>query len=150
MKNLVLRTEPIGQDRNFNTYYFFHHDPGMIHVEMNRNAQDSILLTKSWHCIDHKSTFDEVNSTLDLRGVREYALHETLIGTSGGPNLKRYLSDNNKKNSLIQARKREEEAFERRLNNALIASADQGRRSGRLANVAKVSFLPYFLSVLQY
>ncbi len=138
MKNLINRTEPIGYDRNYNTYYFFHHDPDVIHVEMNRSGKDEINQIKSWSCIDHKGLFDDFLSSLDTRGVREAALAEE-IGGNGGASLKRHLSDSNKKNSLMLARKREEDDFERRLNNALIASADQGRRSGRLANSAKVS-----------
>jgi len=136
LKTLTTRTEAIGYDRNYNTYYFFHHDPDMIHVEMNRSGKDEINQIKSWSCIDHKCLFDDFLSSLDTRGIRESALAEA-IGGNGGANMRRHLSDSNKKNSLILARKREEEDFERRLNNALIASADQGRRSGRLANSAK-------------
>lgn len=138
MKKLCSRTEPFGFDRNHSAFYHFHHDPDMIHIEMNKSASDGIQEVKSWHCIDYKTLFDSFTSSLDTRGIRESALYEAMVGV-GGSGLKRYLSDSDKKNALILARKREEEEFERRMNNALIASADQGRRSGRLASVAKVS-----------
>lgn len=133
-----MRTVPFGYDRNYSTFYFSHQDPEMIHIEMNRNVNDELHHGKSWHCIDHKSLFDTFTTSLDVRGVREAALQE-YITNYGGSGIRRYLSDNNKKIGLIAARRREEEDFARRMNNALIASADQGRRSGRLASVAKVS-----------
>jgi hypothetical protein len=144
MKKLITRTEPIGYDRNHNAFYHFHHDPEMIHIEVNKNSQDQIWQTKSWHCIDHKPLFDDLVSSLDVRGVRESALYEEMIG-NGGVSIKRYLSDSSKKNSLLLARKREEEDFERKLNNALVASENQARRSGRLANSAKVSDLVLYV-----
>ena len=110
----------------------------MIHIEINKNSNKELQQGKSWHCIDNKTLFDNFVSSLDIRGVRENALYDSMVG-SGGSGLKRFLSDSDKKNGLLLARKREEEDFERRLNNALIGSAELGRRSGRLASVAKVS-----------
>ncbi len=145
MKKLSIRTEPFGYDRNYNAFYHFHKEPEMIHVEMNRNPHEVINQGKSWHCIDYKPVFDNFVNSLDIRGVRENALYDFMVGSSSS-GLKRHLSDCDKKNAMLAARRREEEDFERRLNNALIASAEQGRRSGRLASVAKVSV--FFLIVI--
>lgn len=114
---------------------------------MNKNAHDDIKPIKSWHCIDHRPLFDNLISSLDKRGIRENALLEKLDG-EGSINVRRLLVDSTKKKDIYVARQREEEEFERRLNNALIASADQGRRSGRLANVAKVSSICTYKSSL--
>ena len=105
---------------------------------MNKNAHDDIKQIKAWHCIDHRLLFNNLVSSLDKRGIRENALLEKLDG-EGSINVRKLLVDSTKKKDVYVARQREKEEFERRLNNAMIASADQGRRSGRLANVAKVS-----------
>lgn len=108
MKNLAIRSEPFGYDRNHSAYYFFDHEPDMIHIEVNRNSgKDEFNQSKSWHCIDHKSLFDAFLTSLDVRGVREKALHE-YISTHGSSGLKRHLADNNKLSALISARRREE------------------------------------------
>lgn len=108
---------------------------------MNRNPHGDIQQIKSWHCIDQRSLFDNFVASLDKRGIRENALLEKLTG-EGSVNVRRLLVDSAKKKDIFAARQREEEDFERRLNNAMIASADRGRRSGRLANGAKVSYMP--------
>ena len=135
------RSEPIGYDKNHNAVYFFHHDPEALYVEVDRSQKGVLEKIKSWHIIDSKSLFEEYESSLDIRGIRESELHETLTGGHGSLGLKRYLPDDKKKKSILIMRKKEEEEFARRLENAKIACAVEesgGRRSGRLAMSAKV------------
>ncbi len=137
--NLTLRTQPFGHDRHHNAYYHIHNDPKMIHVEINRSPHDDIQKVKSWHCIDHRPLFDNFISSLDNRGIRENELLEKLTGDHS-TNIRKLLVDTTKKKDIFAAREREEEELERRLTNAMIANAEQGRRSGRLAGVAEVSY----------
>jgi len=138
MQHLVARTQPIGYDKNHNAVYFFHHDSDSLYVEMNKDQNDGFNDVKSWHCIDSKPLFDSFTSSLDIRGIRENNLYDELMGESGASSLKRNLYDSNRKDNLIAARDRQKEDLERRLDNAMIASAESTRRSGRLANSAKV------------
>jgi hypothetical protein len=106
---------------------------------MNKFPNDPFNEVKSWHCIDSKALFDSYVSSLDIRGIRENNLYEQLMGDSGASSLKRYLYDSNKKESLTSSYERQKAELERRLDNALIANMESTRRSGRLANTAKVS-----------
>ena len=139
LKNLVHRMEPIGYDKNNNGVYYFHHDPESLYLEMNKMQNDSFNEIKSWHCIDNKPLFDAFASSLDVRGIRENDLYEQLVGESGSSSLKRNLYDSNRKETIISAYQRQQADLERRLDNAMIASAESTRRSGRLANTSKVS-----------
>jgi len=137
LKNLVHRMEPIGYDKNHNGVYFFHHDPDSLYLEMNRTQNDPFNEIKTWHCIDSKPLFDAFASSLDVRGIRENDLYEQLVGESGSSSLKRNLYDSNRKETIISAYQRQQAELERRLDNAMIASAESTRRSGRLANTSK-------------
>jgi hypothetical protein len=105
---------------------------------MNKSQNDPFCEVKSWHCIDSKALFECFTSSLDIRGVREHNLYEQLMGESGASSLKRHLYDSNKKENMTAAYERQKAELERRLDNALIANLESTRRSGRLANTAKV------------
>ncbi|KAL7437218.1 hypothetical protein ACHAXM_005517 [Skeletonema potamos] len=140
---LVSRSEPIGFDRNHNAFYVFRHDPEMVHIERLKpmSLTDELKLLgvelnpfSSWHVIDTKPLFEQFLCCLDDRGIREretlYELRELTI-------LKRRLHDGKKDNTRVQAREKEMEDLQRRLENAKSAcDAADGRRSGRLAGNA--------------
>lgn len=141
---LVSRSEPIGFDRHHNAFYVFRHDPEMVHIERLKpmSLTDELKLLgvelnpfSSWHVIDTKPLFEQFLGCLDDRGMREretlYELRELTI-------LKRRLHDEKKDNTRVQAREREMEDLQRRLENAKSAcDAADGRRSGRLAGNAE-------------
>ena len=143
IRKLVSRTEPLGFDRNFNSYYCFVHDPSMMHVEQLKQTNlppeiKRLGLTlnpsSSWHFIDTKALFEQFLDCLDIRGTRENELYEV---SSTLTVLKRKLQDDKKENTRAVARIREREALEKKLENARTAcDAEEGRRSGRLAGQA--------------
>jgi hypothetical protein len=143
IRKLVSRTEPLGFDRNFNSYYCFVHDPEMMHVEQLKQANlppeikrlgATLNPSSSWHFIDTKPLFDQFLGCLDVRGTRENELYE--VGSTLTI-LKRNLQDDKKDNARPIARAREKEALEKRLENARTAcDVEEGRRSGRLAGQA--------------
>mmetsp|Transcript_2102 Transcript_2102/g.3894 ORF Transcript_2102/g.3894 Transcript_2102/m.3894 type:complete len:1326 (+) Transcript_2102:117-4094(+) len=142
IKKLVSRSDPIGYDRHFNAYYFFPHDPELLHVEELKNSSlppelKRLHLTlnpnSSWRVIDTKSLFDQFLGGLDIRGIRE---NELFNYCSGLTILKKKLHDETKDKSRAAMRSREKEDMERRVENARNACADDGRRSGRLAAMA--------------
>lgn len=140
---LVSRTEPLGFDRNFNSYYCFVHDPEMMHVEQLKQTNlppelkrlgVTLNPSSSWHFIDTKPLYDQFLGCLDVRGTRENELYEV---SSSLTILKRKLQDDKKDNTRAAARLREKEALEKRLENARTAcDGEEGRRSGRLAGQA--------------
>ena len=152
---LISRTEPIGLDRNFNAFYFFHHDPDTIYVEVDKpNLENNLLVTESWHIIDRRSIFDSFVSSLDVRGIRESELFEELTGGYSTTSLKRFQFDDYKKKNRFITYQNKEKNLERRLKKAKIACAAEeagGRRSGRLANVtasvAKVCAFYHFYQI---
>ena len=152
LKKLIARSKPIGYDRNQNAVYFFQHDPDALYIEANttNNASSSSLhpnsssmsvqksTNKSWHVIDSKILFDDFLSSLDSRGIRESKLLDAITSIGG---LKRNLFDDCKRRNMLIARKKEEEEYARKLENARIACDTEeagGRRSGRLASCAHV------------
>jgi len=155
LKLLISRTEPIGLDRNFNAFYFFHHDPDTIYVEVDKpNLENNLLVTESWHIIDRRSIFDSFVSSLDGRGIRESELFEELTGGYSATSLKRFQFDDYKKKNRFITYQNKEKNLERRLKKAKIACAAEeagGRRSGRLANVtasvAKVCAFYHFYQI---
>ena len=138
-KKYVSRSEPLGFDKHLTKVYWFRNDPDALFLEVNRSNTINDI-TNSWHIIDTKALFDEYVSSLDIRGVRQHDLYEEMMGSSGSVSLRRFLRDDNHKELIVAARKREIEDFERRLENAkLKCDAEEfgGRRSGRLAPNAK-------------
>ena len=95
---LIARTKPIGLDRNFNAFYFFHHDPDTIYVEVDKlNLENNLVVTESWHIIDIISICDFFVSSLDGRVIRESELFEELTGGYSTTSLKRFQFDDYKK-----------------------------------------------------
>lgn len=142
---LISRTQPIAFDRKYNSIYFFRQDPSMLHIEQLKQGvtippeikalrRENIPFS-SWHVIDTKPLYEQFLSSLDGRGIRE---NEAIVELSLLTVLKRNLLDEKKENTRAQARVREMEALERRLENAKSAcDAEDGRRSGRLAGMAQ-------------
>lgn len=143
IRKLISRTEPIGFDRNYNAYYCFTHDPGMLHVEQLKQSALTpevkrlglaINPVSSWHFIDTKPLFDQLLSSLDTRGTRENELYEVCDNMTI---LRRRLHDEKKETTRAAMRIREKEELERRVENARSAcDIEDGRRSGRLAGNA--------------
>lgn len=119
-------------------------------MEINKSPSDPFNEVKSWHCIDSKTLFDSYVSSLDIRGIRENNLYEQLMGETGASSLKRYLYDSNKKENLTSSYERQKAELERRLDNALIANMESTRRSGRLANTAKVSSHSWYVLLIYF
>lgn len=88
-RDLVARTMPIGQDRNFNEVYSFDNDPEFLLVEERRPATNASALKipaaflpgkRSWHAIETTSLLDDFAASLDVRGKRENDLYNKLVG----------------------------------------------------------------------
>jgi hypothetical protein len=147
LRRLVARTEPIGVDRNFNAVYYFRHDAEVLYVEDCRppgKIDESLPADlqqerRSWHVIENTALFDMFTSSLDIRGKRENALYEELIGATPSQSLRRYLYDDMKDANEAAARAKEKENLKRKLEIAKIkCDEEQGRRSGRLADQAEI------------
>lgn len=65
----VIRTNPLGKDRDYNRYWFFRRD-GRIFVE----SSDSV----EWGYYSSKEEFDALIASLNVKGVRERALKRQL------------------------------------------------------------------------
>jgi len=147
VRSLMARTEPVGFDRNFNGVYCFRHDPDVLYVEMvkpstspEHNLLGDMLPKKiAWHVITKKSVFDQFVESLDLRGKRERALYEDLVGPQGShQSLRRFLHDDIKERADAASQLKEKENLKRKLENAkLRCDEEEGRRSGRLAGQAE-------------
>jgi Williams-Beuren syndrome DDT (WSD), D-TOX E motif len=149
IRTLVARTEPVGFDRNFNAVYCFRHDPDVLYVEELRDPLVGNLVEhlplefqprrRSWHVIAKTSLFDLFLGSLDLRGKRENALYEELMGPFGQQrSLRRHLHDDLKVKAEAAAKVREMESLKKRLQSARIkCDEERGRRSGRLADAAE-------------
>jgi histone H1/5 len=131
-----VRTESVGEDRQFHAAYHFANDPSLILVQQrgglakpteNWNVPIDFRTYKtSWHAIDKKSLLDSYLDSLDVRGKREGVLHEALTP------VRRFLHDDIKELADRKARLREKKDLIRQLENAKI-KAEVGRKSGRLA-----------------
>lgn len=147
LRRLVARTEPIGVDRNFNAVYYFRHDAEVLYIEDCRppgKIDESLPADlqqerRSWHVIENTALFDMFTSSLDIRGRRENALYEELMGATPSQSLRRYLYDDMKDANEAAARAKEKENLKRKLDIAKIkCDEEQGRRSGRLADQAEI------------
>ncbi|KAG5031823.1 hypothetical protein AAZX31_06G152600 [Glycine max] len=69
MEKWRIRTSPLGKDRYYNRYWWFHRD-GRIFVE----SSDS----KEWGFYSSKEELDALMSSLNCKGERERALHKQL------------------------------------------------------------------------
>lgn len=144
LKTLVARSEPFGFDRHFNQYYWFSHDPEFIFIEMTRSVTglaehlptEVQMLRTSWHAIDKVSMLDLLASSLDVRGNRERALHESLVGTSDAPQqaLKRFVYDDVKQKNAIENFEKERQEVEQKLEAVrlnILRLEEEGRRASR-------------------
>ena len=129
-----IRTEPVGMDRNFQEVHLSWNDPQQIFFlqkgksipsDLSFDLPDSKSHRITWQSINKKSTLNKYMDSLDVRGIREHNLHETL------QQARRYVYDDikemNDKKSLI----REKSDLKRRLESAQ-SSYENGRKSGRL------------------
>ena len=144
LRTLVARTEPFGFDRNFDRYYWFSRDPEFVFVEMDRSvtslAEQHSLPTEvqvhrtSWHAIDKMSMLELFAASLDVRGNREKALHEALMGTDDAPSLKKYLYDDVKEKEAISNFEKERDDVEQKLEHVrlnILRLEEEGRRASR-------------------
>ena len=95
---LISRTEPIGLDRNFNAFYFFHHDSDTIYVKVYKpNLENNLLVTESWHIIDTRSIYDSFVFSLEGRVIRKSERFGDFTGGYSATSLKRFQFDDYKK-----------------------------------------------------
>lgn len=145
LRTLVARSEPFGFDRFFNRYYCFSHDPEFVFVEMNRSVtgmaehlpNEVQILRTSWHVIDKVSMLDLFAGSLDVRGTREKALYEALMGTEDSPQqaLKNFMHDDVKEKNTIATYQKERKELEQKLEdvrlNIIRLEQEEGRRPSR-------------------
>jgi hypothetical protein len=130
----LIRTGPIGLDRNFNEVYHAWNDPERVYVLQRGKAiprnlsfevpQDDVYRL-TWHSIDKRSTLEKYVESLDVRGIREHGLHEALQP------VKRLVYDDVKEMNAKKALLKEKNDVKRRLENARL-KLESGRKSGRL------------------
>jgi len=134
-RKLIARTEPVGYDRNHCGVYHFYHDPENVYLEtrpLSKKDGDKIATqNRTWRIISCKSLFDKYVETLDIRGIREFHLDDNLIYKGY---VRRHLYDDIRVQNMIEAKKREEEALQKKFEIAKEACVDSNRRSGRLVN----------------
>jgi len=160
LQNLISRTEPFGFDRQFNRYFVFSHDPEFVFIEMNRsttgNAEhlptDVQVNRTSWHAIDKVSVLDQFAASLDVRGHREKALYEVLMGSEDSVEkpLKSYMYDDVKEKNAISVFKDERKAVELKLEEVKLNHVrleEEGRRPSRF-QMEQVSDLDAQIAVL--
>jgi histone H1/5 len=139
--NLIARTVPIGQDRNFNDVYCFRNDPDIMYVEERRPAAitNASLIPaelqpgrRSWYAIETMSLFDSFVASLDVRGKRENDLYNELVGKPA-ESLRQYLIDDVSSATKGASRLKEMEVLEKRLEEVRLKclADDSERRSSR-------------------
>jgi hypothetical protein len=146
VKSLVARTEPFGMDRHYNRYYYLEQEPGIIAVEMNRFSTakteklppEVCIFRTSWHAITKKSLLERFAQSLDVRGHREKALYEAIMGTGAvAPHraiLHRLESDDEETTEVValKAERREtEEKLETLRLDIVRMEQEEGRRASR-------------------
>lgn len=94
------------------------------------------MLRTSWHAIDKVSMLDLLASSLDVRGYRERALHESLVGTSDAPQqaLKKYVYDDVMEKNAIENFEKEREEVQQKLEGVrlnILRLEEEGRRASR-------------------
>jgi hypothetical protein len=90
----------------------------------------------SWHAIDKVSTLGQFAASLDIRGHREKALYEALMGAedSGEKPIKEYMYDDVKAKNAISERKDEKKVVELKLEEVklnIVRLEEEGRRASR-------------------
>jgi len=132
-----IRTEPIGMDRSFQEVYHSLHDPEQIFFlqrgkpiqsDLSFEMPDSNSIRRiTWQAIKKKSVLNRFMESLDVRGIRESNLHESLQLA------RRHVYDDIKEMNDKKALLREKSDVKRRLENAR-TNYQNGRKSGRLAS----------------
>lgn len=137
-----IRTEPIGQDRNFNSFYYFSNDAEKVYVAQRGKAlpssssfsfRDITNYRTTWHTIDQRSKVEKYTESLDVRGRRENALKNSLQPTA--KTVEDDIKAMNDKKALLKDKK----DLQRRLENAKL-KCEVGRKSGRLAAQSEQEF----------
>ncbi|XP_024538451.1 bromodomain adjacent to zinc finger domain protein 1A [Selaginella moellendorffii] len=72
LEKCTIRMSPLGRDRNYNRYWFFHRE-GRIFVE----SEDA----NSWSFYSSKKELDELQESLNPKGAREKALRDQIEST---------------------------------------------------------------------
>jgi len=131
-----IRTEPTGMDRNFQEIHLSWNDSQQIFFLQRGKSISSDLSFDvpgsskqyriTWQSIRKKSTLNKFMDSLDVRGIREKSLYESL------QQIRRYVYDDIKEMNDKKALLKEKSDVKRRLENAQ-TSYDNGRKSGRLA-----------------
>jgi len=149
LMRLVTRTEEVGFDRHFNKHYSFARDPEAIFVEISRSTTglasdlppEVHLNRTSWYVINKTSVLDNFAASLDVRGTRERALRDVLMGTEETHGLRRFLLDDVKEAEDEEKAKNRLEELQERLEEAKmdVLREEEGavRRSGRFESDAQ-------------
>lgn len=137
------RTEPIGEDRHYNAYYHFWHDPENVYVAQRSKALPSPAsfnvpgvaaeYRTVWHFIDKRSVLEKYIESLDVRGKRENNLKEGIE-----PAVKTVFDDikvMNEKKALLKSK----QGLQNELEKARL-KCEVGRKSGRLAAQSEQEF----------
>lgn len=130
-----IRSEPLGVDRHFNEYFHFWNDPLRVFVLQRGKAvpcshsyklEDLDIFKTSWCSIDKRSVLENYMESLDVRGERESALHESLEPVC------KLVNDDIKVANEKKMQVKEKRELQRKLENAKL-KCEFGRKSGRLA-----------------
>ena len=132
IRNLIVRLEPIGYDRNYSAVYYCSHDRENLYLETFSLAPEEgggarKVENVVWKRIANNAVFDEYVDSLDVRGIRERELKQNLLHQGY---IKKNLFDDQK---TIQIRKRKKEILLNKLEIAKKACAESNRRSNRLS-----------------
>jgi linker histone H1 and H5 family/Williams-Beuren syndrome DDT (WSD), D-TOX E motif len=138
-----VRTEPIGDDRYFNTFFHFWSDPERVYVAHRNKALatsasfnvpgGSDVYRTIWHSIDKRSVLEKYIESLDTRGKREYALKEGL--EVGVKSVYDDIKAINEKKAILKGK----QDLQAQLENARL-KCEVGRKSGRLAAQSEQEF----------
>lgn len=71
-QSLNIKTTMLGQDKDMNEYWLFKDEPSRLFI---KKADDSDM---SWHYINEEEEFDQLFESLNIKGIKEKKLQETL------------------------------------------------------------------------
>lgn len=69
-QSLSIKTNMVGQDKDMNEYWFFKDDPSKLYIKLIENNQ--------WMFISEEEKFEQLFESLNVKGIREKKLQETL------------------------------------------------------------------------
>jgi len=138
-----VRTDPVGEDRNFTSFFHFWNDPERVFLSQRNKAVPSSasfdvpggseVYRTTWYSIDKRSVLEKFLESLDVRGKREQGLKEALE-----PGVKTVFDDvkaMNDKKALLKGK----QDLQSQLENARL-KCEVGRKSGRLAAQSEQEF----------